>query len=87
MIEPTNEMWDDIQNSQLMLMEFFQSQEMTENDVEIFMATQTCSNCDNEGHILENCPLLYEQNKFKLQCLTCHTPNVTSEACENCQKN
>lgn len=86
-VEPTNEIWNEIENNQLLLLNAFESQNFDENDVARLMATQCCTNCDNEGHILENCPLLFEQNQFKLQCVSCRALNVTKETCENCSKN
>lgn len=86
-IEPTETTWSEIENNQLMLIETFNFNNWDEKQVESFMMMQTCSNCDNDGHILENCPKLFEENKFKLQCLTCHKPNVSSDCCETCQKN
>ena len=86
-IEPSEELMNEIDDNRATLSAMFIENEWNESDIKSYMESQTCSNCDNDGHILEYCPVLEEHKLFKLQCLYCHAPNITSDECPECSKN
>lgn len=86
-VEPSPEVIHEIETNQLMLMNLFEENDWNEETVEEFMSMQTCSNCDETGHILENCGKLRDENQFRQQCTSCHTPGITTSTCDSCTKN
>lgn len=84
-IDVSDELRDDIENNREMLMSIFEDNNWTEENIEFFMYSSTCSNCDQKGHILENCDLVVHENKFRPQCLQCHSLDVDTDSC--CRKN
>jgi hypothetical protein len=86
-IEPSEELWSEIENNRATLTALFAENEWEDKEIQNYMNAQTCSNCDDEGHILEYCPTLEQHKLFKIQCLYCHTPGITSDQCSDCSKN
>jgi hypothetical protein len=86
-VEPSFETIEEIETNQLMLMNVFEENDWNDENIEEFMSMQTCTNCDETGHILENCAMLKEQNKFRQQCTSCHAPGITTSSCDSCSKN
>lgn len=77
-VEASDEIFQRVVDNQESLMEIFAENEW---DVEKYMEMSDCSNCDERGHILESCPMLFDENKFRQQCLVCHTLDVDVNSC------
>ena len=86
-IDVTSDTLEDIETNHLMLIDIFEENNWSSENIDEFLAIQTCTNCDEDGHILENCPTLMNNGKFRQQCTLCHAVGSSRSNCQNCPKN
>lgn len=86
-IEPPQELLEDIETLRISMLSDFENRGWSQDTLDNHIRHNHCTNCDGNGHILPCCPLLIEENRFRLQCLQCNTLGVSSEDCQNCSKN
>lgn len=84
-VDASSEILEEIESNREMIMSLYEDNNWTEEHLNFMLSTSTCTNCDKSGHILENCDLLIDENKFRPQCLICHAFDINTENC--CQKN
>jgi hypothetical protein len=86
-IDVTQEILNDIDANYLSLIDSFKANDWSDQQVDDFLSSQTCSNCFVIGHVIENCSVLRDELKFRQQCLICQTPDVETHNCSCCEKN
>lgn len=83
-IEPSSEVLEELEANREIIMCLYEDNDWSEEHLMMMLSTSTCSNCDKPGHIIENCDLLMDDNKFRPQCLVCHAFDINTENC--CQR-
>lgn len=77
-LDVESDLTERLEEQKALMIEVFNDNEW---DIEQYCVMSTCTNCQLKGHVLENCPMFFEEKKLRQQCLICHTLDVDINDC------